>query len=414
MQARDNAHIAMLIPSLCGGGAERSVLRTARGLVERGHRVDVVLFRPLVDYHQDVSQHVRIIILCGRRAWRRRSRADMPKGTVWSSERADTLNLVGLASGLVRDFRSKAPELLKYTAFRRAARFSRYVERERPDIVFANLPSVETAAFLGSRLVPSAHRPPIVPVIRGAVDYGPKYRCRRQLLFPEASGIVAVSQGVADFISATLDLPKDMIDTIYNPACMPDIAEQARVMPDHPWFRDDGSPIVIGVGWLNSQKDFPTLIRAFRLVRAQRPCRLLILGEGPMRHELEDLVIALDLEGQVSLPGWMFNPFAFMARAALFVLSSRYEGFGNVLVEAMACGCPAVSTNCPAGPSEILEDPDLLAPVGDPDALADIMLRALARPVDRETLRAKAKRFSLDRAADGYERVVTKLTAAKV
>ena len=113
----------------------------------------------------------------------------------------------------------------------------------------------------------------------------------------------------------------------------------------------------------------------------------------------------------MSLPGWAENPYAFMSRAALFVLSSRHEGFPGVLVEALACGCPAVSTDCPAGPSEILEDPGLLAPVGDPKALAHVIQRALDRPVDKVTLRARAARFSVDRAVDGYERLIDRIGA---
>ncbi len=171
---------------------------------------------------------------------------------------------------------------------------------------------------------------------------------------------------------------------------------------------------MLGVGRLALQKDFITLIEAFRRVRAERPCRLVILGEGPMRGELEGRVRALGLTAHVSLPGWAENPYAFMARAALFVLSSRHEGFGNVLVEALACGCPAVSTDCPAGPAEILEDPTLLAPVGDPEALAQVMLHALARPADRAALRAKATRFSAERAVVGYEEVVERVLRGRV
>ena len=166
-------------------------------------------------------------------------------------------------------------------------------------------------------------------------------------------------------------------------------------------------------GRLVPEKDFPTLIEAFRRAAAERPCRLVILGEGPRRRELEGRVRALGLQGSVSLPGWVKNPYAFMARAALFILSSRHEGFGNVLVEALACGCPAVSTDCPAGPAEILEDPALLAPPGDPEALARVMLRTLARPADKAALRAKAARFSMERAVEGYEGVVESALRAR-
>ena len=155
------------------------------------------------------------------------------------------------------------------------------------------------------------------------------------------------------------------ITPIYNPTFTPDIARRAEAAPAHPWFGDDGAPVILGAGRLAPQKDFPTLIEAFRRVSAARPCRLVILGEGRLRPQLEGQVRALGLEDRVSLPGWAENPYAFMSRAALFVLSSRHEGFPGVLIEALACGCPAASTDCPAGPSEILEDAGLLAPVGD-------------------------------------------------
>ena len=203
----------------------------------------------------------------------------------------------------------------------------------------------------------------------------------------ESAGIVSPGQG----------------RTIYNPACTPNIGEMAKFEPDHPWFSDGGPPVILGAGRLEPQKDFPTLIDAFRRIRASRPCRLIILGEGPLRSELKARIAGFGLDDCVSLPGWAENPFAFMARSALFALSSIYEGFGIVLVEALACGCPAVSTDCRAGPSEILEDPALLAPVGDPEALAQVMLRALDRPADKAALRASAARFSVERAIDGYE-----------
>ncbi len=146
---------------------------------------------------------------------------------------------------------------------------------------------------------------------------------------------------------------------------------------------------------------------------AKRPCRPIILGEGPMRGELEALVRSPGLEGRVSLPGWVENPWAYMARAVLFVLSSQHEGFGNVLVEALACGCPAVATDCPRGVSEILKDPAPLAPVGDPEGLARVMLRALSRPADKAALRASAARFPVERAVAGYETLVDDMLAER-
>ena len=403
------AHIAMLIQKLKGGGAERSVFRTAGGLAERGHDVDIVLLSPSFAYPGEWPQAARPIVLCGRLGWMRRARGDVPEGTLWRPGFASPLRLAGLAAGLVRRFRASARVLIRPASFGHALRLARYFERERPDIVFANLASAEYAAFFAAGLV---SRPPlIVPILRGADEPGSKSARRRQLLYPMATRLVAVSRGVSENIAAIVEVPPEVgIVTIHNPAFAPQIARHAEAAPDHPWFRDGGPPVVLGVGRLTPQKDFPTLIEAFHRVVAERPCRLLILGEGFGRAELESQIRALGLEDRVSLPGWADNPWAFMARAALFVLSSRYEGLSNVLVEALTCGCPAVSTDC-AGSLEILEDPDLLAPMGDPERLAKAMLRALARPADRSALRGRAARFSLDRSLDGYDELIATVLA---
>ena len=401
------AHIAMLIPSLGGGGAERTALRTAGGLAARGHQVDIVLFEPAVAYPGEVPRTARLIALCGRADWRRRNRAGLPETAIWRSERAPVSRLAPLVAGLVREFSVAGADLLRRAALWRALYLVPYIERERPDVVFANLPQAEYAAFFAARL--SSPAPPVVPVMRNIAEPDSRHTRRRRLLLPAAARIVAVSRGVADSVSAHAGMERDRICVIYNPAVMPAALERAGTTPDHPWFRGDGPPVVLGVGRLAPQKDFPTLMEAFRLVLAERPCRLLILGEGPLRQDLEDRVRSLGLEDVVSMPGWVNNPYAFMARAALFVLSSRHEGFPGVLVEALACGCPSVSTDCPAGPAEILEDPDLLAPVGDPEALAAAMLRTLARPADAAELRAVAARFSLDRAVEGYDRLIREL-----
>ncbi len=407
------AHITMLIQKLKGGGAERSVFRTAGGLAERGHDVDIVLFSPTFAYPGELPRASRLIVLCGRFGWMRRARSDVPEGTLWRPELAFPYRLAGLAAGLVREFGKSARVLMRPASLGHALRLARYFERERPDIVFANLASAEYAAFFAARLVPSP--PLIVPILRGADEPGTKSTRRRQLLFPMATRLVAVSHGVSENIAAIVEVPSEVeIETIYNPAFAPEIARHAEATPDHPWIRDGGPPVVLGVGRLTPQKDFPTLIEAFHRVIVERPCRLLILGEGFGRAELESQIRALGLEDRVSLPGWADNPWAFMARAALFVLSSRYEGLSNVLVEALTCGCPAVSTDC-AGSLEILENPDLLAPMGDPERLAKAMLRALARPADKSTLRGRAARFSLERTVDGYDKLIaTVLAQARV
>lgn len=411
------AHITLLIPSLVGAGAERTALKTAGGLAGRGHRVDIVLFAPTVAYPKEIPEAAQFIVLCSRARWERRIEADMPPGAVWRPERAPPVQLPRLAAGLIRDFPAGALGLLRRTAPGRVLRLARYMERERPDIVFANLQPAELAAFFARRLAqhPCGPRafPPIVPIMRNVAKPGTRMTKRRRLLFPEFAHVVAVSRGVAESLSTSVGVPAGKITSIYNPVFTPDIARRAEAMPAHPWFGDNGPPVILGAGRLAPQKDFPTLIEAFRRVSAARACRLIVLGEGRLRPQLEGQVRALGLEDRVSLPGWAENPYAFMSRAALFVLASRHEGFPGVLIEALACGCPAASTDCPAGPSEILEDPGLLAPVGDPEALSRVMLRALDRPVDKAALRARAARFSVERAVNEYDKLIARIAVCQ-
>ncbi|MEN3001831.1 MAG: glycosyltransferase [Armatimonadota bacterium] len=173
---------------------------------------------------------------------------------------------------------------------------------------------------------------------------------------------------------------------------------------EHPWFQDSSMPIVLSVGRLSPQKDFATLIRAIAQVNRHMPCRLIILGKGEQRAELERLVEQLGLQQRVWMPGFDPNPYRYMARATLFVLPSRWEGSPNALVEALACGIPVIATDSPGGAREILEDGrwGILTPVGNPEALAEAILQTLQRPVDREALRRRAQDFSVDKIANQY------------
>jgi glycosyltransferase involved in cell wall biosynthesis len=190
--------------------------------------------------------------------------------------------------------------------------------------------------------------------------------------YPWANSIVAVSKGVADDLAQTAGLPRERIQVIYNPVVTPELREKAQTPLDHPWFKPGQPPVLLAVGRMSPQKDFPTLIRAFARVRQTRPAKLLILGEGKERPGLETLVRQLGLGQDVSLPGFVTNPYPYMARTSLFVLSSRWEGLPGVLIEALYCGAPIIATDCPSGPTEILADGRYgqLVPVGDVTALA--------------------------------------------
>lgn len=287
-----------------------------------------------------------------------------------------------------------------------------YLRRGEPDAVLSSSNPVNLAVLWARRIAGS--RVPVAIGVNVHVSRAAQSR-RRPLLrrlvrrhYPRADAIIAVSASVARDLAEVTGLPLDRITTIHNPVAAADIERQAQAELDHPWLVAGAPPVVLGVGKLKPQKDFATLVQAFARARATRPARLMILGEGEERERLLRLAQRLGVADSVALPGFVSNPFPYMARAAVFVLSSAWEGFSNVLTEALACGCPVVSTNCPGGSAEILDDGAYgpLVPVGDVDALARAVLDVLDRPPDRDALRARARSFSVERAAEQYLQVL--------
>jgi glycosyltransferase involved in cell wall biosynthesis len=219
-----------------------------------------------------------------------------------------------------------------------------------------------------------------------------------------AEGLITVSQGLADSFCGLTGTPRTRVHTIYNPIVDDTLIEKADAPPPHPWLAGGGS-VIIGVGRLTAQKDFGTLLNAFALIQERRRgCRLLILGEGEERQSLAIKVRHLGLSEHVELVGFRRDPIPWIRAASVLALSSRWEGFGNVLVEALACGIPVVSTDCPQGPSEILDGGRYgrMVPVGDPDALAAALLRTLDDPPDQTLLRERAQVFSVSRSGEQY------------
>ena len=225
-----------------------------------------------------------------------------------------------------------------------------------------------------------------------------------RLLLPLAHGIAAVSEGVAADLRAQAPRAALKISTIYDPVVSEDIGEQAELAVEHPWFVDGGAPVVLAVGRLVELKGHPTLLRAFAEVVRSRPARLVILGQGVERESLLELAECLGVSDRFDLPGFDVNPFRYMSRASVFVLSSRYEGFPNVLAQAMACGAPVVSTDCRSGPSEMLEGGrwGRLAPVGDWRAMARAIEDTLDDPMPAEELKARASVYSVEASVERY------------
>ena len=369
-------HLALFFSGLSGGGAQRRMLTLAAEFRRRGHRVDVVVARPDGPFHTAPPPGAHLVVAksaAQRFPWLRRRKG-----------------LSVLAS---------VPAL------------ARYLRHAHPDVLLSSSNPANLAALLARRL--AGTRTPVVVTVNVHVSSAVANRGGAARLFlaraiarqyPRADAIIAGSRCVADDLARASGLSRDRITVIHNPIAAAEIWRQAQAPLDHPWFAPNEPPVVLGVGKLKVQKDFPTLVRAFAMLRARRPVRLLMLGEGEQRAALTALARQLAIAGDVGLPGFVANPFAFMARAGVFALSSAWEGFSNVLAEALACGCPVVSTDCPGGVAEILDGGTYgaLVPVGDADALAAALAAALDAPPPREWLQARARAFSVESAAEQY------------
>jgi glycosyltransferase involved in cell wall biosynthesis len=293
----------------------------------------------------------------------------------------------------------------------------RFLRRERPAVLISALEHVNLAAILAAKL--SRTGTPVLATIHQTLSsdlktsrsFHKNLTIRVALKFtPMADQIVAVSHGTADDFARLAKISRERVRVIYNPVIGPVLYRGVNEPLDHPWFQERQPPVVLGVGRLTAQKDFPNLIRAFALLRKTTDARLVILGDGEDRPSLERLVLELKLSECVSIPGVVSNPYAYMRRASLFVLSSAWEALPTVLIEAMACGCPVVSTDCPNGPAEILDNGRLgrLVPVGDVEALARAMKTSLAEshsPVPPEVLLP----YTLDYAAEQYCQLITEM-----
>jgi len=235
-----------------------------------------------------------------------------------------------------------------------------------------------------------------------------------RIFYPLSDAIICVSKGVAEDLIKIIKY-KNKVEIIYNPAQNNRIYELMEESVNHPYFLNPKIPIILAAGRLVRQKDYPTLFLAFKLIIKKMPARLVILGEGSEREKLEKLVLQLGISENVVFLGYQKNPYKYMKNASIFVLSSIEEGFGNVIVEAMACGTPVVSTNCKSGPGEIIENNKngILVPVGDYKALSEAIIRVFESHSLRQTLSIegakRAKYFSAEKSVREYEKVFKKI-----
>ncbi|MFN3739293.1 MAG: glycosyltransferase [Thermodesulfovibrionales bacterium] len=371
--------ILFVIPSFGGGGAERVCLNLLKGLNRERFKPEVVVFYEENAYEYDIPKDLRIRCLFKRKA-------------------LDFFRLVYLLSKIIR---KEKPQLivsfLTYTNY--LTIIARMIARTDVPIIVSEHThlsrdlSFQRFKFIKKKLV--------------------------RYLYPKAECIITVSKGVKEDLHTNFGIPEDRCIVIYNPLDIDLIREKIHDEVDHPWFKED-VPIIIACGRLTLEKNYPLLLKGIKKVLKRINVRLIIIGEGEKRLSLESLTTSLGIEKNVAFLGFKQNPFKYIARANLFVLSSLYEAFGNVVLEAMACGVPVISTRCPSGPDEIITDGvnGLLVPVGDEDALAEAILRLLGDKELRQRLakagKKRAEDFRIEKIIAEYERVFEEVIRCSV
>ncbi|MBI1866587.1 MAG: glycosyltransferase [Candidatus Staskawiczbacteria bacterium] len=301
-----------------------------------------------------------------------------------------------------------------------------YLRKERPDIFVAAFPHINVLAMMAKVL--SGAKVKVVLTDHNhffGLASNARSLYRRffgmfilphlmRIFYPLSDSVICASEGVAESILDVVKIP-DKVKVIYYPVAADRIQNWSKEPVNHPWFSQATPPLILGAGRLINQKDFPTLLCAFNLVLKTMPARLAILGEGKDRGELEKLAKELGISDKVAFLGFQKNPFKYMKNASVFVLSSIHEGFGNVLVEAMACGTPVISTDCKSGPGEIIENgkSGILVPVGDYKSLSKAIIRVLSDSSLRQSFSKegikRVRYFSVEKNIKQYEDVFQKL-----
>ena len=382
------ARVTLVMRGLEGGGMQRCMLELGEVFAQRGCAVSLLVGDAGGAMRARVPAGVQLVPLAAQSPLAARATALRLLGR-------QALPLVGISMPrMLRHLTALAAELQRFdpqavlamgTQSNLAALWARELAGIDARVVLCECTTLSVAASRSRRRFRRAY-----PALAGRH-------------YPAADAIVAVSDAVADDLAATAPLPRATITAIPNWVTT-DLAAGAGAALGHPWLQAGAPPVVLAVGRLHWQKDFATLIRAFAVLRGRRPARLVILGEGPERAKLDDLAAALGVAAEVHFAGFVDNPFAWMSRAAVLAVTSVSEGFGNVIVEALACGLPVVSAACAGGPREILDGGRFgrLVPVGDAQALADAMEHTICDPPDPAVLQRRAADFSLAEASGRY------------
>jgi glycosyltransferase involved in cell wall biosynthesis len=287
----------------------------------------------------------------------------------------------------------------------------RYLKHRRPAVMLTDKDRVNRTAILArawsrvpTRLVLSSGTTISIDLDnRGTFERWLQKRSMKHL-YPYAENVVVTSEGVADDMAEYTGLARKRIQVVPCPVVPNELFRRQLPRPDHPWFRADAPPVILGVGELGPRKDFVTLVHAFARLRAHQNCRLVILGKGGQRDHLLSVAKEMGIAKDIDLPGFESNPYPFMAHAAMLAMSSRWEGLGFVLIETLALGTPVVSTDCPSGPREILDGGRYgrLVPVGDAERLAHAMAETLLHPLPAGFLQEAALPYEIERSTSAY------------
>lgn len=368
----DSVRIAVLLAQLRGAGIQRMRFNIIRCLLRRGYQVDLVVGAAKGELVDEVPPGVSLYTLSSK-------------------------GRLGLPVGLMRYLRERQPSHV----------MSSYEDLSIMLLLAKKVLRADTFTLL------STHNAISQLVHEGGRLNRLKQRLLRPMmksLYPSADSLVAVSEGVALELHQYLNLPLSAINVIYNPVIADSFAAQLAAGESDLHYEQDGAPTIGFFGRLHEQKRVDLLIDAFAMLRQKAACRLLLVGEGAERERLELRVAGLGLGGDVHFFGFSESPYALMRRCHVVALPSDYEGLGNVLVEAMACGTQVVSTDCPHGPREILQDGKYgqLVEVGDAEGLCTALMNSINNVfrVDPELLVQRAMEFSADTATDSYLRAM--------
>ncbi|NEZ54412.1 glycosyltransferase [Adonisia turfae] len=359
--------LAIFLSSLDGGGAERVMLNLAYGFAIKGIHVDLLLVKAEGPYLAQIPSNINLI--------------NFNKSKLFQS----------------------LPTLI------------RYIRKESPTALISALEDTNFIMLWACRLAGSRTQSVVTVHNQLSIEAKHATQLKRKLtptlvsyFYPWADKVVAVSKGVAADLMQ-IGVPKEKIDVIYNPILTDDLTTKLQESVEHPWLKPGEPPVILAVGRLTEQKDYPSLLRAFARARQLQKIKLIILGEGEDRVALEALAHTLNIADDIDFPGFVSNPYAYMAKATALILTSAWEGFGNVLVEAMAAGTSVIATNCKSGPAEILAHGEYgsLVQVADIEGIASAITNVIHSPSESLKLKKRASDFSLKAALEKYQKVLS-------